>query len=177
MKSINQGILFSATIAVALLGPINAGAVTREEMQRLTDAYPVGSVVVCEAFLEGNGKDRAPMLTKIRGQVTARKGDVSQLNVSVMFIPTGSSNVTLTMSYKQTTTIKDEGSLVVIDRDSFKVSMPASPASEPILTKSFVDKLPDGDDIRPFSSTKITTFPSYVVQSPGESPLHCNKES
>ena len=117
------------------------------------------------------------MLTKIRGQVTARKGDVSQLNVSVMYIPTGSSNVTLTMSYKQTTTIKDEGSLVVIDRDSFKVSMPASPASEPILTKSFVDKLPDGDDIRPFSSTKITTFPSYVVQSPGESPLHCNKES
>lgn len=177
MKSINQGILFSVTIAIALLGPIKAGAVTREEMQRLADAYPVGSVVICEALLEGNGKDKKSMLTKTRGQVTARKGDVSQLDVSIMFIPTGSSDATLTVSFKQTTTIKDEGNLVVVDRDSFNVSMPLSPASEPAVTKGFVDRLPAGDDLRPFSRTSITTFPSYVVQSPGESSLYCNKES
>lgn len=169
-------ILLSVNLGIALLNSLNAGAITREGMQKLDAAYPPGSVTICESQFEGNGKDLIPMFVKIRGHTIDRSENVSHSDVHVMFIPHGSSTATITLSYRQTVTMEANGQWAHIDPDSLKVSMPTNPSSEEIVAQGFRDRLPSGKELQPYETTEITDFPSYVVRVSGESPLYCHKD-
>lgn len=171
MKRFCKTVMLPVITGIVFWGPSDTGAVTREEMFKLNAAYPPGSFTICESKLEGNGKDLMPMLAKIRGHIIDRKGNLSHSDVSVMFIPLGASTASLTLSYRQTVTMEDNGQWAHIDPDSLKVSMPA------ILAEGFRNRLPTGKELQPYQTTEITDFPSYVVRIPGESPLYCHKET
>ncbi|AGO56994.1 hypothetical protein ACOMDM_21985 [Serratia plymuthica] len=177
MKRFCKTVMLPVITGIVFWGPSDTGAVTREEMFKLNAAYPPGSFTICESKLEGNGKDLMPMLAKIRGHIIDRKDNLSHSDVSVMFIPQGASTASLTLSYRQTVTMEDNGQWAHIDPDSLKVSMPANPASEAILAEGFRNRLPTGKELQPYQTTEITDFPSYVVRIPGESPLYCHKET
>jgi hypothetical protein len=176
MKRICMTFLLSVSLGIALLNPLNAGAITREGMQKLDAAYPPGSFTICESQLEGNGKELIPMLVKIRGHIIDRSENVSHSDVRVMFIPHGASTATITLSYRQTVTMEADGQWAHIDPDSLKVSMPTNPSSEEIVAQGFHDWLPSGKELQPYETTEITNFPSYVVRVPGEPPLYCHKD-
>lgn len=175
MKRLCKTVLLPMNIGIAVLSPLSAGAVTREEMRTLDAAYPPGSIVNCEAELAGNGKNLLPMTTKIRGHIISRAENLSHADVRVMFIPHGSSTATITLSYRQKVIMEENGQRVYIDPKSLKVSMPVSPSSEVIVAKGFRDRLPATQEVQPYQTTEITDFPSYVVRVPGESPLYCHK--
>jgi hypothetical protein len=176
MKRLCKTVLLPMNIGIAVLSPLSADAVTREEMRILDAAYPPGSFVNCEGELAGNGKNLLPMTTKIRGHIISRAENLSYADVRMMFIPHGSSTATITLSYRQKVIMEESGQRVYIDPDSLKVSMPVSPSSEAIVAKGFRDGLPATQEIQPYQTTEITDFPSYVVRAPGESPLYCHKE-
>ncbi|CAI2474939.1 hypothetical protein [Serratia liquefaciens] len=175
MKRLCKTVLLPMNIGIAVLSPLSAGAVTREEMRTLDAAYPPGSIVNCEAELAGNGKNLLPMTTKIRGHIISRAENLSHADVRVMFIPHGSSTATITLSYRQKVIMEENGQRVYIDPESLEVSMPVSPSSEAIVAKGFRDRLPATQEVQPYQTTEITDFPSYVVRVPGESPLYCHK--
>lgn len=60
-----------------------AGAATREEMQRLDEAYLPGSVVVCHSYHPGDGKLSLPTTMISRGKVESRENGHIIYNVSV----------------------------------------------------------------------------------------------
>lgn len=176
MKRFCKAVLLPVNGGITLFGPLDARAITREEMRTLDAAYPPGSFVNCEAELAGNGKNLLPMTTKIRGHIISRAENLSHADVRMMFIPHGSSTATITLSYRQKVIMEESGQRVYIDPDSLKVSMPVSPSSEMIVAQGFRDQLPATQEIQPYQTTEITDFPSYVVRVPGESPLYCHKE-
>jgi hypothetical protein len=53
MKRLCKTVLLPMDIGIAVLSPLSADAVTREEMRTLDAAYPPGSFVNCEAELAG----------------------------------------------------------------------------------------------------------------------------
>lgn len=178
MKQLYKTVLLLVGIGMAVLGSVSAGAITREDMLKLNAAYPPGSVVSCETRLEGNGKNIRPMLLKTRGHIKKRTEKLSQADVSTVFIPQGSSTVTMTVNYQQRATMEEDGELVDIDPDSLTVSFSAAnPAAEAVVAKKMRDILPpSGSDLRPYETAKITVFPAYTISPPGQPPIYCHKE-
>jgi len=83
MKTV-KGISSRLGIMVVFASTIyGAGAATREEMQRLDEAYPPGSVVVCHSDLPGDGKLSLPTTMISRGKVESRENGHTLYSVSV----------------------------------------------------------------------------------------------
>ncbi|MGE6470339.1 hypothetical protein [Serratia proteamaculans] len=108
-KAVLLPVIGGITLFGPLFGPLDARAITREEMRTLDAAYPPGSFVNCEAELAGNGKNLLPMTTKIRGHIISRAENLSYADVRMMFIPHGSSTATITLSYRQKVIMEEGG--------------------------------------------------------------------
>ncbi|MCE0829030.1 hypothetical protein LVQ78_23930 [Buttiauxella sp. A2-C2_NF] len=178
MLRLYRRILLLVIISLTLFCSLRSGAVTFEEMLKLDAAYTVGSFIACQAELEGNGRDRQPMLIKVHGQVTDRAENVTRYNVRIQFISKQTSSISLTLSYRQTVTLEENGQIVHIEPDSLTVSMPGSSAiNEGIVAKVFRDRFASEKNHESYKSTEITDFPSYIVRKPDEPPLYCHKDS
>ncbi len=178
MKYFYNTFLLPTGIGIAVLCSMNVEAITREDMLKLNAAYPAGSVVSCETQLEGNGKNLLPTLLKTRAHIKERTGNLSRADVSVTFLPRGSSTTTMTVNYRSSSTMEDDGELVDIDPDSLTVSFsPANPASDAIVANKMRGSLPPaGSDLRPYTAVKITDFPSYIITPRDQPPTYCLKE-
>lgn len=53
----------------------------------------------------------------------------------------------------------------------------AGHGTERTVLEGMRQRLPAEGEFSPDSKTKITDFPSYVVQKPGEPPAYCHKET
>jgi hypothetical protein len=153
-----------------------AGAATNEEMGRLDEAYPRGSVVICRQDLPGDGMVRLPTRLEIRETVISRKADLTTGRGVATWITHDSTapGLTLTYTFRQ----RKNGSSYYSRSDpaSMVVSMPAvGPEGEKTVLEGFRRRLPAGEEFSPFSQIEITDFPSYVVRKPGEPVSYCQK--
>lgn len=178
MKHFYKSFLLPTGIGIAVLCSMNVEAITREEMLNLNAAYPPGSVVSCETQLEGNGKNLMPMLLKTRASIKERTEYLSRAEVSITFIPHGSSSTKMTVNYQARATMEEDGERVDIDPDSLTVSfIPENPASAAIVADKMRSSLPPtGSDLRPYKRVKITNFPSFIITPPDQPPTYCFKE-
>ncbi|QHM74066.1 hypothetical protein [Mixta intestinalis] len=155
----------------------DAGAATREEVQRLDAAYPPGSVVVCRADLPGDGRDRLPTRLESRVIVVTRTADQTVGRGTVSWITGGHTSPGLTLTFTVTQRKSESGYYSRIDPASMVVSMPgAGPEGEKLVLDGMRQRLPAGEEFAPFSQTEITDFPSYITRKPGEPPIYCHKE-
>jgi len=178
MNHIYKTFLLPTGIGIAVLCSMNVEAITREEMLKLNAAYPPGSVISCETRLEGNGKNLLPTLLKTRAHIKERSGNLTRTDVSVTFVPQGSSTTTMTVNYQSRATVEDDGELVDIDPDSLTVSFsPSNPASESIVANKMRSTLPPtGSDLRLYKTVTITDFPSFIITPQDQPPIYCFKE-
>lgn len=154
-----------------------AGAATNEEMSRLDEAYPPGSVVICRQDLPEDGMVRLPTRLEIRETVISRKADLTTGRGVATWITHGSTAPGLTLTYMFKQRKNGSGYYSRIDPASMAVSMPAvGPEGEKTVLEGFRRRLPAGEEFAPFSQTEITDFSSYVVRKPDEPPSYCHKE-
>lgn len=102
-----------------------AGAATNEEMSRLDEAYPPGSVVICRQDLPGDGMVRLPTRLEIRETVISRKADLTTGRGVATWITHGSTAPGLTLTYMFKQRKNGSGYYSRIDPASMAVSMPA----------------------------------------------------
>lgn len=170
-------IVLSIVTGLLLLSGLNTRAATPEEMQRLDEAYPIGSTVVCRAQLEGDGKNLLPMEMVVRGKVINKQGKHASHDVSVMWLPHKVKSAALTIHYRMDVTDEGDGHSTVIDPSSLKVSMPENRASEETVAEGFRKRFASGAIHQPYGNIEITDFPSYISKNQGEAPLYCSKEA
>lgn len=180
MKTV-KGISSRLGIMVVFASTIyGAGAATREEMRRLDEAYPPGSVVVCHSDLPGDGKLSLPTTMISRGKVESRENGHTLYSVSVTWQTQGAKESDagdLTLTFLMNQRSDEKGQYSFIDPESMAVSMPAAgPAGEEAVLKGFRSRFGGTENFSPYSQTEITEFPAYITRNPGEAPSYCRKE-
>ncbi|GKW23704.1 hypothetical protein LW347_13885 [Pectobacterium polonicum] len=167
-----------ASITVLFIGMLPAThAATWQEMQRLTDAYPPGSVVVCLSDLPGDGKKVLPTTLMVKGTVAARRDNLTDYDAVVTWLIKGKIGNELTLTYRTTERIEKTGQYTRIDPDSMAVSLPeAGPEAEKTILAEFQNLTSREERFTPFTDIEITDFPSYISRGQDQPIAHCHKE-
>ncbi|MDX5628410.1 MULTISPECIES: hypothetical protein [unclassified Brenneria] len=155
----------------------DVGAATYQEILRLAEAYPPGSVVVCRSDLPGDGKMRLPTTQITRGKVIARRNNLTDFDAVVTWRPKGENGKELTLTFRATERTERTGRYTRIDTDSMAVSqVGAPPAEEKIILDGFRSRSDGTEKFSPYTNIEITVFPSYIIRNQGETPAYCHKE-
>lgn len=164
----------SALLSVTTLG---AGAATHQEILRLAEAYPPGSVVVCRSDFPGDGKLRQPTTLINRGTVTAHRNNLTDYNVVLTWLTKGQTSNGLTLTFRATERTEKAGQYTRVDPDSMAVSLlGAAPEEEKAALAGFRKQMGGKENFVPYTQIEITDFPAYIIRIPGEVPVHCHRE-
>lgn len=180
MKTIKE-IASRLGVMVVIVGTTyGVSAATREEMQRLDEAYPPGSVVVCHSDLPGDGKLSLPTTMISRGKVESKENGHTLFSVSVTWRTPGAKGSDagdLILTFRMNQRSDEKGLYTLIDPESMAVTMSAAgPAGEEAVLKGFRSRFGGTKNFAPYSQTEITEFPAYITRNPGEAPSYCRKE-
>ncbi len=177
MSNMNRtGCMIGLTVLLASTTS-DADAATYQEILRLTEAYPPGSVVVCCTDLPGDGKALLPTILITRGTVIARRNNLTDFDVAVTWLPKSENSKELTLKFRATERTERTGQYTRIYTDSMEVSLAgARPEEEQTILDGFRSRSDGDEKFSPYTNIEITDFPSYLTLTPGEPTAYCHKD-